>query len=49
VGQALEEGEEGANYDPVNEDPAAVARRRNEGLWTGEDEDYYNQGGSCPG
>ncbi|WVF73097.1 hypothetical protein IAT40_007916 [Kwoniella sp. CBS 6097] len=38
----LEEGEEGINYDPTTIDPAEVERRRNEGLWTREDEEYYN-------
>ncbi|WVR07690.1 hypothetical protein IAU60_004732 [Kwoniella sp. DSM 27419] len=38
----LEDGEEGNNYDPTTIDPAEVERRRNEGLWTGEDEEYYN-------
>lgn len=44
VGQALEEGEEGTNYIP--EDPREAARRermRNEGLWTNEDEEWYNE------
>ncbi|KAK8853209.1 hypothetical protein IAR55_003911 [Kwoniella newhampshirensis] len=41
--QPLEEGEEGPNYDPsIAEDPAEVERRRNEGLWTNQDEEYYN-------
>jgi len=44
VGQALEEGEEGDNYVPI--DPAereAEERRRTEGLWTRGDEEYYNE------
>ncbi|KAL7418384.1 hypothetical protein Q5752_006842 [Cryptotrichosporon argae] len=41
IGQALEEGEEGDDYVPT--DPNAVPARRSEGLWTGEDEEYYNE------
>jgi hypothetical protein len=41
----LEEGEEGNNYIPSREiDPEEVARRRREGLWTNQDEEYYNEG-----
>ncbi|WWC91695.1 uncharacterized protein L201_006641 [Kwoniella dendrophila CBS 6074] len=40
--QELEEGEEGTNYNPTTINPEEVERRRNEGLWTGEDEEYYN-------
>ncbi|WRT70235.1 uncharacterized protein IL334_007230 [Kwoniella shivajii] len=40
--QELEEGEEGGNYDPTTTNPEEVERRRNEGLWTGDDEEYYN-------
>ncbi|ODN73158.1 hypothetical protein L202_07723 [Cryptococcus amylolentus CBS 6039] len=40
--QELEAGEEGPNYDPYTESPAEVERRRNEGLWSAEDEEYYN-------
>lgn len=46
VGQSLEEGEEGEDYNPVAEDPEAVERRRNEGLWNNDDEEYYDEGGS---
>jgi hypothetical protein len=42
VGQALEEGEEGDNYVP--EVAVDRERLRNEGLWTGNDEEYYNEG-----
>lgn len=45
VGAELEEGEEGGNYAPI--DPREEERRarlRNEGLWTGDDETYYNEG-----
>lgn len=45
VGQSLEEGEEGEDYNPVSEDPEAVERRRNEGLWNNDDEEYYDEGG----
>ncbi|WWC94883.1 hypothetical protein V866_001734 [Kwoniella sp. B9012] len=42
--QELEEGEEGGNYDPsIRSDPEEVQRRRNEGLWTNDDEEYYNE------
>ncbi|WWC64589.1 uncharacterized protein I303_107200 [Kwoniella dejecticola CBS 10117] len=41
--QELEEGEEGTNYDPTTANPEEVERRRNEGLWTGDDEEYYNE------
>ncbi|WWC72008.1 uncharacterized protein I206_105967 [Kwoniella pini CBS 10737] len=41
--QELEEGEEGINYDPTTTNPEEIERRRNEGLWTGEDEEYYNE------
>lgn len=45
LGQSLEEGEEGADYMPVSEaEREAAEHRRNEGLWTGEDETYYNEG-----
>ncbi|WVQ84497.1 hypothetical protein IAT38_006649 [Cryptococcus sp. DSM 104549] len=40
--QELEEGEEGPNYDPTTETPEEIERRRNEGLWSAEDEEYYN-------
>ncbi|OWZ76592.1 hypothetical protein C366_05032 [Cryptococcus neoformans Tu401-1] len=40
--QELEEGEEGPNYDPTVANPEEVERRRNEGLWTADDEEYYN-------
>ncbi|GFZ48730.1 hypothetical protein JCM24511_06479 [Saitozyma sp. JCM 24511] len=43
VGQSLEEGEEGENYNPVMEDPEAVERRRNEGLWNNDEEEYYDE------
>ncbi|RSH91877.1 hypothetical protein EHS25_009247 [Saitozyma podzolica] len=43
VGQSLEEGEEGEDYNPVTEDPEAVERRRNEGLWNNDDEEYYDE------
>jgi hypothetical protein len=50
VGQSLEEGEEGEDYNPVTEDPEAVERRRNEGLWNNDDEEYYDEGGcECAG
>lgn len=45
MGAELEEGEEGGNYAPI--DPREEERRarlRNEGLWTGDDETYYNEG-----
>lgn len=38
----LEEGEEGDNYVPAREED--LERRRNEGLWTNDEEEYYNQG-----
>lgn len=46
VGQALEDGEEGNDYIPVNEEQERVRaeRGRNEGLWTGQDEEFYNEG-----
>ena len=45
MGQALEDGEDGDNYVPVNDaDVVAEHRRRNEGLWTGDDEEFYNEG-----
>ena len=41
----LAEGEEGGNYVPSRTiDEEEVARRRREGLWTNEDEEYYNEG-----
>ncbi|WVO14276.1 hypothetical protein L204_101908 [Cryptococcus depauperatus] len=40
--QELEAGEEGPNYVPRFESPEEVQRRRNEGLWSAEDEEYYN-------
>lgn len=40
VGQDLADGEEGTNYDPR----PGENRRRNEGLWTRDDEEYYNEG-----
>jgi hypothetical protein len=45
VGADLEEGEVGGNYVPV--DPREEERRarlRSEGLWTDQDEEYYNDG-----
>lgn len=44
IGANLAEGEEGENYDPVYNDPEEMERRRNEGLWTGAEEEYYNPG-----
>lgn len=48
IGQALEEGEEGDNYMPINEQEAERERRRaREGLWNDtEDTEYYNEGES---
>lgn len=41
----LAEGEEGANYVPDRTiDPEEVERRRREGLWGREEEEYYNAG-----
>ena len=41
----LAEGEEGGNYVPSRTiDEEEVARRRREGLWTNEEEEYYNEG-----
>lgn len=41
----LAEGEEGDNYVPERViDPEEVERRRNEGLWTNQDEEWYNEG-----
>jgi hypothetical protein len=41
----LAEGEEGGNYVPSRTiDEEEVARRRREGLWSNEDEEYYNEG-----
>ena len=46
VGQALEDGEEGANYVPVSvQEQEAERRRATEGLWDINDEEYYNDGG----
>jgi hypothetical protein len=42
IDAALEEGEEGPNYVPVPEED--LERRRNEGLWTNDEEEFYNQG-----
>ncbi|EIW72000.1 hypothetical protein M231_06208 [Tremella mesenterica] len=43
-GQELAEGEVGENYDAdVLENPEARARKVNQGLWTGDDESYYNE------
>ncbi|KAG7571274.1 hypothetical protein FFLO_00786 [Filobasidium floriforme] len=40
----LAEGEEGGNYVPSRTiDEEEVARRRREGLWSNEDEEYYNE------
>jgi hypothetical protein len=45
VGQALEDGEMGEDYAPVSErDLEAEQRRRNEGLWGNDEEEYYNPG-----
>lgn len=41
----MAEGEEGGNYVPSRTiDEEEVARRRREGLWSNEDEEYYNEG-----
>lgn len=41
----LAEGEEGDNYVPERViNPEEVERRRNEGLWTNQDEEWYNEG-----
>ncbi|KAK4685936.1 hypothetical protein P7C73_g4199, partial [Tremellales sp. Uapishka_1] len=42
AGAALEEGEEGENYEPIAD--VDVSRQRNEGLWVAaDDEEYYNE------
>jgi hypothetical protein len=49
VGAELEEGESGGNYMPVDpREEERIARLRNEGLWRGEDESYYNEGEFLP-
>lgn len=48
VGQDLAEGEEGDNYVPHGvEDEERARRARNEGLWTRDEEHYYNEGEQC--
>lgn len=45
MGADLEEGEEGGNYVPVDpREEERRARMRSEGLWTGDDEEFYNEG-----
>lgn len=45
MGQDLADGEVGDNYVPYGEEDEERARRnRNEGLWTRDDEEFYQEG-----